>query len=79
MGIVQRRGNLPYHVHDAPRVQSPLPQDHLLEGPALQELHGQVNRACLPAKLVNNHDVGMLEVSGQLGLALEPLYEGGLP
>ncbi len=79
MGIVQRRGHLPDHVHDAPRGQSPLLEDHLLEGPALQELHGHVNRARLPAKLVNNHNVGMFEVGSQLGLALEPLYEGWLP
>ena len=47
--------------------------DDLSEGPAVDELHGVVVHAAITADREDRHDVGVVQLSGGVGLGAEPL------
>ncbi len=78
MGEAQRRGHVRGDLRRSPRMQRTLGAHDLRQAAALDVLHDDEVGARLLAPVVDGHHVGVVEVGGGLGLAAEPLHEGGV-
>ena len=76
VGVLERGGDATDDVQRPFLVDGPFPPDQVTDGPAIDELHGEVVVLACPAHVNALHDVGVAELRGRTGLAEEPLDVG---
>jgi len=75
VGRVEGRGHLRHDGGDTGQFEQRVRPDQRLEVAPIDEAHGQVQQAVRFAGVVDRNDVGMLERSGELRFADEPIPE----
>jgi len=78
VSMVQRTCQLAYNVRYPLQRQWPIFTNHLFQGASGQVLHGEVHQPAFFANIIDSYDVGMIQLTGDIGLAFEAAYEGGI-